>query len=75
MIREHRDIVQSLDSENQSIITDAAWGHRVEAVRLMLEVGFQPDARRNEHAMTALHRAAIRGPRNCPIADRTRSIN
>lgn len=61
MLREHRDIVQSLDSENQSIITDAAWDHRVEAVRLMLDVGFQPDARRNEHAMTALHRAAIRG--------------
>jgi ankyrin repeat protein len=63
LIREYQDIILSLDSEDQSIITDAAWDHRAEAVRLMLDVGFQPDARRNNHSMTALHRAAIRGDR------------
>jgi ankyrin repeat protein len=63
LLSEYRDIIHSLDSEDQSIITDAAWDHRAEAVRLMLEVGFQPDARRNDHSMTALHRAAIRGDR------------
>ncbi|MGQ7887604.1 ankyrin repeat domain-containing protein [Paenibacillus sp. WC2504] len=61
MLSEHRNIIQSLDSEYHSMIANAAWDHRIEAVRLMLDVGFQPDARRNEHSMTALHRAAIRG--------------
>ncbi|BFT72266.1 ankyrin repeat domain-containing protein [Paenibacillus sp. P36] len=61
MLREHRNIIQSLDWEYQSMITNAAWDHRIAAVQLMLDVGFQPDARRNEHSMTALHHAAIRG--------------
>lgn len=63
LLKEYQDMIHSLDSEDQSIITDAAWDHRVDAVRLMLDVGFQPDARRNDHSMTALHRAAIRGDR------------
>lgn len=63
LLQENQDMIHSLGPEDQSIITDAAWDHRVEAVRLMLDVGFQPDARRNDHSMTALHRAAIRGDR------------
>lgn len=61
MLREHADIVQSLQPEDQSIITDAAWEHKADAVRLMLDVGFHVDALSNAHSMTALHRAAQQG--------------
>lgn len=63
LLSEHPDIVQSLQPDEQSLITDAAWEHRTDAVRLMLEVGFDVDAS-SSHAMTALHRAAIRGDRD-----------
>jgi ankyrin repeat protein len=60
LVKEHPDIVQSLQPEDQSLIADAAWDHKADAVRLMLNVGLHADASRN-HSMTALHRAAIRG--------------
>ncbi|MEH6991508.1 ankyrin repeat domain-containing protein [Neobacillus drentensis] len=63
MLREHPDIVHSLQPEDQSVITDASWDHKADAVRVMLDVGFHVDARHNNHSMTALHRAAIRGDR------------
>lgn len=61
LLREHPDIVQSLSAEDQSLIADAAWDHNTEAVRLMLDVGFHVDARRNDHSATALHHAAGQG--------------
>ncbi|WP_165452348.1 ankyrin repeat domain-containing protein [Paenibacillus thalictri] len=61
ILKEHPDIVQFLQPEDQSVIIDAARDHNADAVRLMLDVGFHVDARRNERSMTALHRAAERG--------------
>lgn len=61
MIREHANIIQTLDPEDQSIITDAAMDHRADAVQLMLDVGFHVDALSSIHSMTALHRAAGQG--------------
>ncbi|MDQ6419631.1 ankyrin repeat domain-containing protein [Paenibacillus sp. LHD-117] len=59
IIRTHPNMVQSLQPEDQGLIADAAWDNRVEAVRLMLEVGFDVNA--SSQSFTALHRAAIRG--------------
>lgn len=61
VVRRHLDIVQSLPLEDQSIICDAARDRNADAVRLMLDVGFDVDARHNNHSMTALHRAAEQG--------------
>ncbi|GAA3412472.1 ankyrin repeat domain-containing protein [Paenibacillus hodogayensis] len=61
LLREHPGIVQALQPEDQSVLADAAGEHRAEAVRLMLEIGIPADARRNDRAMTALHRAAVQG--------------
>ncbi|QHW31725.1 hypothetical protein GZH47_13345 [Paenibacillus rhizovicinus] len=61
LLNDHPGMVQSLPPEEQSLIADAAWEHRADAVRLMLDVGFHPDARRNDRSMTALHGAAAQG--------------
>lgn len=61
MLTERADLVQSLQPEDRSVIAEAAGEHRADAVRLMLEVGFPADACRNDHKMTALHRAAAQG--------------
>jgi ankyrin repeat protein len=60
IIAEHPDIVRTLPPEQMRLIADAAWAHKTEAVRLMLEVGFDVDAR-GDHQSTALNRAAVRG--------------
>ncbi|MFD1675239.1 ankyrin repeat domain-containing protein [Alicyclobacillus fodiniaquatilis] len=54
-------IVHALSQEDRALITDAAWNHQVDAVRTMLEAGFDVDARPNAESSTALHRAVIRG--------------
>jgi ankyrin repeat protein len=59
IISKHPNIVRSLQSEERGLIADAAWDNRVDAVRLMLEVGFEVDA--VSESFTALHRAAMRG--------------
>ncbi|MGG4494011.1 ankyrin repeat domain-containing protein [Brevibacillus reuszeri] len=61
LLQGNQDIVRSLEPEEQSVMVDAARDHHADAVRLMLEVGFHVDARRNDHSMTALHRAAEHG--------------
>jgi len=61
MLGAHPCIVQSLLPEDQSVITDAARDHKADAVRLMLDVGFHADARRNDQSPTALHHAAAQG--------------
>lgn len=54
------DAVRSLPPEHMRLIADAAWNHRTEAVRLMLKIGFDIEARGAEDS-TALNRAAVRG--------------
>ncbi|RAP75821.1 ankyrin repeat domain-containing protein [Paenibacillus montanisoli] len=54
-------LVQSLTSEDQSMIADAAWNNQVQALRVMLASGFNADARRSSEDFTALHNAAIHG--------------
>ncbi|AZN41282.1 ankyrin repeat domain-containing protein [Paenibacillus albus] len=61
LIAQEPDIVQSLSPEDLSTITDAASSNDIDAVRVMLEVGFHPDSRRNPADFTALHNAAMRG--------------
>ncbi len=60
MVAEKPEMVRSLPPEQMRAIADAAWHHRTEAVRLMLAVGFDIEARGSEDS-TALNRAAVRG--------------
>ncbi|MFC5651148.1 ankyrin repeat domain-containing protein [Paenibacillus solisilvae] len=61
IIVEHPKIVTSLQPMDESLIVDAAGDNRLDAVRTMLEVGFNVDARRSPQSFTALHSSAIRG--------------
>jgi ankyrin repeat protein len=54
------DMVHSLSAQDQRVICDAARDNRVEAVRLMLQAGFDVNTRGYEDA-TPLDRAAIMG--------------
>lgn len=54
------NLIRSLPPEQMRMIADAAWNHKTEAVRLMLEIGFDIEARGAEDS-TALNRAAVRG--------------
>lgn len=58
---EHPKIVTSLQPMDESLIVDAAGDNRLDAVRTMLEVGFNVDARRTPQSSTALHSSASRG--------------
>ena len=60
MLAENPEIVRSLPPDQMRTIADAAWDHKTEAVRLMLEMGFDIEARGSEDS-TALNRAAVRG--------------
>jgi ankyrin repeat protein len=60
VIGQHPDLVRSLPPEQMRLIADAAWSHRTDAVRLMLKIGFDIEAR-GDHESTALNRAAVRG--------------
>ncbi|QHT58865.1 hypothetical protein GXP70_01960 [Paenibacillus lycopersici] len=55
------ELIRSLKPEDRGVLADAAAEHRADAVRLMLDVGFDADARPEGSAMTALHRAALHG--------------
>jgi hypothetical protein len=52
-------IVAQLPPEDASAMADEAWAANADAVRLMLELGFDPA--RGHHGGTALHNAAWRG--------------
>lgn len=54
-------LVESLRPEEKSLIATAAWEDHTDTVRLMLEAGWDADARQSGPSMTALHGAAIRG--------------
>ncbi|GGA14558.1 hypothetical protein GCM10008018_69310 [Paenibacillus marchantiophytorum] len=61
VLEQASNLVQTLSSEDLSIIADAAWNNEVQAVRTMLEAGFPADSRRDHKSFTALHNAAMRG--------------
>lgn len=60
ILAENPNMVQSLLPEQMRLISDAAWNHKTDAVRLMLQIGFDIEARGGDDA-TALNRAATRG--------------
>ncbi|MCQ6562766.1 ankyrin repeat domain-containing protein [Paenibacillus mendelii] len=61
ILSEHPNMVTSLQPMDESLIVDAAGDNRFDAVRTMLEVGFNVDARRSPQSFTALHTSASRG--------------
>lgn len=60
MLREFPDMVASLPHQDQRLLADAAWENRFEAVRVMLEAGFDPHVRSSDES-TPLDRAAFHG--------------
>ena len=60
MLVKNPDVVRLLPPEQMRLIADAAWNHKTEAVRLMLQIGFDIEARGSDDS-TALNRAAVRG--------------
>ncbi len=60
LLTEHPGLIASLGLHQMRIIADAAWGHKTEAVRLMLKLGFDIEAR-GDNCSTPLNRAATRG--------------
>ena len=60
LLAENPNFVRSLPPTQMRLIADAAWMHKTEAVRLMLQIGFDIEARGDDDS-TALNRAAVRG--------------
>ena len=58
--REHPSIVDDLTPDERGQIALAAWYHRTDAVRLMLDLGFEIDTRGIDDG-TPLDRASVRG--------------
>jgi len=54
------DEVRNLSPQDMAILAEAAWGRRLEAVSLMLELGFDPNATGVHHS-SPLDRAAFHG--------------
>lgn len=61
LIAEDPGLVDRLTEDERGAIGLAAERGDTEAVRLMLDLGFPPDARRGDHGSTALHAAAYAG--------------
>ena len=60
LLQANPGLVASLEPDETRAICDAAWNNNREGVALMLEVGFQVDARGDDNG-TPLDRAAVRG--------------
>jgi ankyrin repeat protein len=60
LMRRHPDLIGQLTAADHAALAEAASEGRTEAVRLMLDAGFPPDAR-GEAGATALHAAAYSG--------------
>jgi ankyrin repeat protein len=56
----HPNLMNELDDEDRRVINHAAWWYRPAAVRLMLELGFDPHVR-GAHQSTVLDRACFHG--------------
>lgn len=61
LLRDHPDLLGRLSDEDRSAVIDAAEFGNIEAVRLMLQVGFPVNVRGGEHECTPLHTAALSG--------------
>jgi ankyrin repeat protein len=70
IIREHPDVMHSLDEADRRALTDAAWEANAPAVELMLELGFDPavPSASGPTGGTALHCAAWVGSVECVTA-------
>ncbi len=56
----HPGLVQALGADDRRLLADAAWWYQPEAVRLMLELGFDPRVP-GAHQSTPLDRASFHG--------------
>jgi hypothetical protein len=54
-------LLERLDHDDHQVLVQAAEHGRIDAVRLMLDLGFPPDARGGSDGATALHAAAGSG--------------
>ena len=61
LLRDHPDLLDRLSDEDRGSMIDAAEYGNIEAVRLMLELGFPVNTRAGEHGCTALHTSAVSG--------------
>lgn len=64
LLAAHPGLVDSLDASDRRALADAAWAGDASAVRLMLELGFDPAAP-GQDGGTALHCAAWQGAAAC----------
>ncbi|MEZ0324663.1 MAG: hypothetical protein ACAH95_02050 [Fimbriimonas sp.] len=60
LVADHPGLVESIAPAYQKLLPLAAWNHNTKAVRLMLEIGFDPNVRGGEES-TAIDRAAFHG--------------
>lgn len=60
MIQENTDLVKSLRKDEQSLLADMAWIYKTDAVRVMLDAGFDVNVK-GVHDSAPLDRAAYRG--------------
>jgi len=60
LLAEHPGLLATLRPEDLRMLPDAAWQHRTDCVKLLLELGFDPNIRGGE-ASTAIDRAAFHG--------------
>ena len=60
IVAEYPNIVKELSMGNAATLADAAWHRCTNSVKLMLELGFNPNARASEDS-TAIDRAAFHG--------------
>ncbi|MBL8155807.1 MAG: ankyrin repeat domain-containing protein [Anaerolineae bacterium] len=60
ILKEFPDIAASLPNQDQRVLADAAWENQLEAVKVMLETGFDPRVRGADDS-TPLDRAAFHG--------------
>ena len=60
VIEQHRNVQQQLNDDDRQMLARAAWSYRPAAVRLMLQLGFDPHVR-GVHDSTPLDRASFHG--------------
>jgi len=67
LIRAEPNLMDDLGSENHHLLPDAGWAGNARAVRLLLDLGFDPRTT-NAGGATALHNAAFQGAADCVAA-------
>jgi ankyrin repeat protein len=60
LVKRKPKLIASLTPDDQGILADAAWNNKIDAVRLMLDLGFDINVS-SVHNSTPLDRAALRG--------------